>query len=459
MGELAPVILFADRQARSGVMAAPWANGKNAKEYRSTMGNEAGRRHCSASAWRSLTAGRIPCRRPGNPALGARRHRQRTAALVHEILGHALRPALASGGGGALRLALPQRALPAATSAAGARGLVYSQQTAQYYGGERAQQKVEDHTLGYYQALIEARIPSRWCTTNCWTPPHLDPFKVLIFPNIAAISDAQCGQIREFVARGGSIVATLRDLALRRMGRTPADFGLASICSARPLTAAGSTRACRTRTCAWRPTRSTGKRHPSARGPGRRRAHHQRRVARPHPRHRPRYRNTAADADSLLPGSAHGRSLSARAQRPISRKCIRAPGGAGRVVYFPWDIDRTFWEVLAADHGKLLRNAVDWATNEPRPVTVTGPGVLDVTVWRQKDSMTVHLVNLTNPMMMKGPLREFIPTPPQYAHSSKCRASIASMKVSWSVRTATIRTAPSLPHGECPIAHAWSIRL
>jgi hypothetical protein len=87
--------------------------------------------------------------------------------------------------------------------------------------------------------------------------------------------------------------------------------------------------------------------------------------------------------------------------------------GPGRVVYFPWDIDRSFWEILAVDHGLLLRNAVDWAGNEPRPVTVTGPGVLDVTVWRQKDSMTVHLVNLTNPMMMKGPLREFIPTPPQ----------------------------------------------
>ena len=81
--------------------------------------------------------------------------------------------------------------------------------------------------------------------------------------------------------------------------------------------------------------------------------------------------------------------------------------------YFPWDIDRTFWEVLSVDHWKLLRNAVDWATNEPRPVTVTGPGVLDVTIWRQKDSVTVHLVNLTNPMMMKGPVREFIPVPPQ----------------------------------------------
>ncbi len=61
------------------------------------------------------------------------------------------------------------------------------------------------------------------------------------------------------------------------------------------------------------------------------------------------------------------------------------------------------------DHGRLIANAVHWATNEEPPVTVTGPGVLDVTVWEQKQSMTVHLVNLTNPMMMKGPIRELIP--------------------------------------------------
>src|SRR2546423_8688750 len=83
--------------------------------------------------------------------------------------------------------------------------------------------------------------------------------------------------------------------------------------------------------------------------------------------------------------------------------------GQSRIVYFPWDIDRVFWEVMCVDHGQLLRNAVEWATNEEKPVTVSGPGVLDVTVWRQKQSITVHLVNLTNPMMMKGPFREFIP--------------------------------------------------
>ncbi len=83
--------------------------------------------------------------------------------------------------------------------------------------------------------------------------------------------------------------------------------------------------------------------------------------------------------------------------------------GKGRVAYFPGDIDRTFWQIMSADHGKLLRNTISWALNEDPLVEVNGPGVIDVTVWRQESSMTVHLVNLTNPMMMKGPFRELIP--------------------------------------------------
>ena len=83
--------------------------------------------------------------------------------------------------------------------------------------------------------------------------------------------------------------------------------------------------------------------------------------------------------------------------------------GKGRVVYMPGDIDRTFWETLNFDQARLLRNAVLWATDEASPLTVAGKGVLDVSVWTQKNSMTAHLVNLTNPMMMKGPIREIIP--------------------------------------------------
>lgn len=40
---------------------------------------------------------------------------------------------------------------------------------------------------------------------------------------------------------------------------------------------------------------------------------------------------------------------------------------------------------------------------------INAPGVLDVTYWQQRGSLTVHLVNLTNPMMMKGPIREPMP--------------------------------------------------
>jgi hypothetical protein len=112
------------------------------------------------------------------------------------------------------------------------------------------------------------------------------------------------------------------------------------------------------------------------------------------------YLRDAAQSAATSPQTDRG-----RVARPAS-------GSAGRVVYFPWDIDRTFWEVLCVDHLKLLRNAVEWATNEEPVVRVTGSGVLDVTAWRQKDSMTVHLVNLTNPMMMKGPIRELIPSGP-----------------------------------------------
>jgi hypothetical protein len=58
---------------------------------------------------------------------------------------------------------------------------------------------------------------------------------------------------------------------------------------------------------------------------------------------------------------------------------------------------------------KLLQNTIHWALNEEPVVEVSGPGVLDVTVWKQENSMTVHLVNLTNPAMIKGPFKEFIP--------------------------------------------------
>jgi len=81
----------------------------------------------------------------------------------------------------------------------------------------------------------------------------------------------------------------------------------------------------------------------------------------------------------------------------------------GRVAYFNGDIDRAFWQIMCVDHGTLLKNTIRWALNEEPFVSLKSPGVIDVTTWRQEKSLTLHVVNLTNPMMMKGPFREFIP--------------------------------------------------
>ena len=107
--------------------------------------------------------------------------------------------------------------------------MVYSQQTAHYYGGGRRGAKVEDHALGYYQALVEARIPFEMVHDRLLDAAHIERFKVLILPNIAALSDRQCDQIREYVERGGSIVATHETSLYDEWGVRRADFGLADL--------------------------------------------------------------------------------------------------------------------------------------------------------------------------------------------------------------------------------------
>ncbi len=42
-------------------------------------------------------------------------------------------------------------------------------------------------------------------------------------------------------------------------------------------------------------------------------------------------------------------------------------------------------------------------------MSVSGPGLLEVAAWRNRNAIVIHLVNLTNAMAMKGPYREFIP--------------------------------------------------
>ncbi|MFC7788971.1 family 10 glycosylhydrolase [Microbacterium sp. MAHUQ-60] len=81
----------------------------------------------------------------------------------------------------------------------------------------------------------------------------------------------------------------------------------------------------------------------------------------------------------------------------------------GRTVYFSFNVGAIFWEALQPDHGRLIRNAIFWALDGPPEVTGSGAGVVEIAVYRGEEELTVCVVNLTNPMAMKGPLREIIP--------------------------------------------------
>lgn len=407
IGKLAPT-LFADRQGRRGVMP-PWAMGKAAKEYRATLGRKAIAGICSVGfeekyRWKDSVQNGNEIRlwmadgiahdfRPWFVKFNAKPIDRRWLPVIEEVYNWHYR-----------NERYLRNEAPLAHVA-----MVYSQQTAAFYGGKDAAAKVEEPTLGFYQALVEARIPFEMVHDKLLDEDRVKQWHVLILPNIAALSPAQCDQIRDYVNRGGSVIATYETSLYDEWGVRRNDFGLASLFGA---SFAGKLEGPMLNSyLTLEKDPATGRYHPLLQGledatriiNGVNRV-----IVKPH----------AENPHSPL------RVVPSYPDLPMEEVFPRPdpifePGvfirriGRGRVVYFPWDAGRTFWNVLDVDHGKLLQNAVRWCSPEAPPATVEGAGVIDLSVWTQKSSMTVHLVNLTNPMMMKGPVREIIPAPRQ----------------------------------------------
>jgi hypothetical protein len=283
--------------------------------------------------------------------------------------------------------------------------IVYSQQTAHYYGGERAREKVEDPQLGFYQALIESRIPFEMVHDGLLDAAHVDRFTLLILPNIAALSDAQCKQLEAYVSRGGSIVATSETSLYDEWGKRRSNFGLSNLfgCAFDGKVDERMQNSYITVEHGVRP-------NPLSAGlEGTPRVING--VRRVHAKALDQNANPLLTLVPSYPDLPMERVFTTTPHTNIPAVFMKEHG-KGRVVYFPMDIDRTFWEVLSTDHLALLRNAILWAAPKANPLRIQGAGVLDVAYWRQKGSQTVHLVNLTNPMMMKGPIREVFPVGP-----------------------------------------------
>lgn len=404
-GELAD-IQFADYQARRG-LTPPWANGRRAKEFRSVMGmrpvggifsvgleepyrwKDSVQSEPEIRLW--VAEGTANGMRPWVTKFSGVLYDRRWLATVERIYDWHYR-----------HESYLRNARPLARVA-----MLHSEQTETFHAGVAAGDRHADHVLGMYQALVEARVPFELLHEAFLTPDRLDAFKLLILADAAALSDAQCGAIRDYVSRGGSVLATFASSLFDEIGNRRADFGLADVFG---VSFAGRIDGpMQNSYLALETDASTGRRHAILHG-----LEDTPRIVNGVFRVAVRPSGAFPSPLTLIPSypDLPMEDVYPRVPKTDTRELYLRDLGRSRVVYFPWDIDRTFWEVLAVDHLTLLRNAVAWACNEPQPVEVEGPGVLDVTAWRQRDSMTVHLVNLTNPMMMKGPLRETIPVGP-----------------------------------------------
>ncbi|UXT51420.1 family 10 glycosylhydrolase [Agrobacterium tumefaciens] len=256
----------------------------------------------------------------------------------------------------------------------------------------------ERHDLGLYHALVEARIPFELVSDQVLTADHLDRFKVIVLANASCLSDEQIVAIRAYADRGGSVVAAYETSLRDENGILRSDFGLADVLGVNLVS-----------------------------GPRGIVKNTYVEISGDHPI------NDGYDgAERIMGGTrlidvkpAAGTStpflyipdfpdlpmeeVYPRKQADGAAVIARETGKGGRTVYIPWNIGEIFWEVLAADHGRLVSNAVRWALGKTQRVEVEGPGVVDIAVRESEDGLAISLLNLTNPMMMKGPVRDNIP--------------------------------------------------
>src|SRR5262249_21032392 len=210
--------------------------------------------------------------------------------------------------------------------------------------------KVGEHGVGWYEALVEARIPFEMVHDRLLDEVHPARLKTLILPNIAALSDEQCRQIRAFVERGGGLVATYETSLCDERGERREDFGLADLLGVSfRRRADGPMRNAYLRLEA---DPRTGRRHPLLDG-----LDEAPRIIHGTWRLEVAPRVEFAERPPPLTPSSPALPMEMvypRVPRTDVAEVYLRQVGPGRVAYFPWDIDRAFWEVLAVDHGRLL---------------------------------------------------------------------------------------------------------
>jgi hypothetical protein len=299
-------------------------------------------------------------------------------------------------------------------------GVVWSQRNTDYFGRDSAAETVDAPYRGFTQALLRARIP--YLPVNAEDiGKEAAEMSVLVLPNVGALSNSQCEAIRQFVQRGGALIATGGSSLYDEWGDARKDFALADLFGAHARsTSMGREEAAQVhsylrlmpemRSKVWGPHASE---EPAATG------------ARPAVLQ-------GFDETDIIPFGGVLEALRVDSGTTIPLTFVPAfpvyppetawmrqpktdiPGlvlntaGGRRVAYMPADIDRRYARTNLPDHGNLLANLVRWAAGGRIDLEVRGAGLIDCHVYRQPGRLILHLVNLSNEGTWRGPLDELI---------------------------------------------------
>ncbi|MFH5181617.1 hypothetical protein ACHHV8_02685 [Paenibacillus sp. TAB 01] len=292
-------------------------------------------------------------------------------------------------------------------------GLLWSQENTEFYGRDDVEEKVSLPWHGFVRAMTRARIP--------FLPVHADhidreaaKLSLLILPDLAAMTDAQCEAVQRFVESGGSLLFTGMAATLNEWGERRGPFPLERVTGLRHLHEVAGTEGKSSSNWEVFEThnyfRLPEDRHPVVAG----------------------FEETAT-----LPFGGSVRLVESDGRlHPIATyipdypiyppefSWVREPHtdipvmlagehpAGGRIFYFAGDVDRSYGRTFLPDLGDLLANAVKWAANDSLPVKIEGPGYLDCKLYKQDGRWILHIVNLSGTNQNPGYVEEFLPVGP-----------------------------------------------
>ncbi len=300
--------------------------------------------------------------------------------------------------------------------------MLVSEQTRQFYAYGDIRERYLPHVFGAFRMGVEEHLPVSLVSDWELTPEGLAPYRVLLLPNAAALSDAQAEAVRAFVRAGGGVVATGDTSLADELGRPRPDFALSDLfgVSFRGRPAAPNTRpeldanfAVTVDEAYWRQrvgvaTLSWGE-HPLLQDA---------RLAELVPSRSVLFRGPQVRVSS--PADPAGVLVRLRpegldAKEPDLPGLVARQVGRGRVVYLAAGLDAALWSYAFPYQRRLLARAVEWAAGGPPPITVQAPMAVHATYFEQEGAgrrAIVHLFNGLDTGANKGipgmdvPLRE-----------------------------------------------------